>query len=181
MKTQFYTGRGDKGQSYFGKKKLPKDNALFDLLGDLDELNSWTGLARVEARKDLAGILKIVQQNLFIVQAEVAVIGFGYEVGGFRKIDAGRTGEIERTIRSVDKKMPPLRKFILPGGSELSARLDIARAMARRAERAAVKFNRSKKLSPALLQFLNRLSSLFFALARYANHKKRIREENPRY
>ncbi len=181
MKTQFYTGRGDKGQSAFGKKKLPKDNALFDLLGDLDELNSWTGLARVEAKKDMAGILKTVQQTLFVIQAEVAVTGFGYETRGFKKIDAGKTKEVEEIIKNIDKKMPSLRKFVLPGGSELSARLDIARVVARRTEREAIKFNRIKKLSPELLQFLNRLSSLFFALARYANHKKGIREENPGY
>ncbi|MGC9603038.1 MAG: cob(I)yrinic acid a,c-diamide adenosyltransferase [Minisyncoccia bacterium] len=181
MKTKFFTGQGDKGQSAFGKKKLPKDNALFDLLGDLDELNSWIGFARVEAKKDMGEILKMVQQDLFVIQAEAAVTGFGYEARGFSKIDAGRTRNIERIIEALDKKLPPIRKFILPGGSELSARLDIARVIARRAERAAVRFNRTKKLSPELLQFLNRLSSLFFALARYANRKKGVKEENPKY
>jgi cob(I)alamin adenosyltransferase len=181
MKTKFFTGQGDKGQSAFGKKKLPKDNALFDLLGDLDELNSWVGLARVEAKKDVGEILKTVQQTLFIIQAETAVVGFGYEARGFRKIDAGKTGEIEKIIEALDKKLPAIKKFILPGGSELSARLDVARVIARRAERAAVRFNRTKKLSPELLQFLNRLSSLFFALARYANRKKGVKEDNPNY
>jgi len=181
MKTKFFTGQGDRGRSAFGKKKLPKDNALFDLLGDLDELNSWVGFARVEAKKDMGEILKMVQQTLFIIQAEAAVAGFGYKARGFSRIDAGKTREVEKIIETLDKKLPPIRKFILPGGSELSARLDVARVIARRAERAAVKFNRTKKLSPEMLQFLNRLSSLFFALARYANHKKGVKEDNPRY
>jgi cob(I)alamin adenosyltransferase len=181
MKTKFFTGRGDGGESAFGKKKLPKDNALFDLLGDLDELNSWVGFARVEADKNIAEILKTVQQDLFIIQAEVAVTGFGYEARGFKKIDAKKTGEIEKIIEALDKKIPAIKKFILPGGSELSARLDVARVIARRTERMAVKFSKAKKLSPELLQFLNRLSSLFFALARYANRRKGVKEENPKY
>lgn len=181
MKTKFFTGQGDKGQSIFGKKKFFKDEALFELLGDLDELNSWTGLCRVESLRDFKLILKEVQENLFIIQAEVAAVGFGYQARSFKRITGQKTKELEEIIGGIDKKLPAIRKFILPGGSELSARLDIARVIARRAERAAVAFNRRKKLPPELLQFLNRLSSLFFALARYANHAKKIKEENPRY
>ena len=182
MKTKFFTGQGDKGQSAFGKKKLPKDDVLFDVLGNLDELNSWTGLCRVAASRDIALILRDIQETLFMVQADVAAIGFGYKTEGFREKIGRRTVELEKVIGQIDKKLPAIKKFILPGGSELSARLDVARVIARRAERAAVMFhNNKKKLPPELLQFLNRLSSVFFALARYANYAKKVKEENPRY
>lgn len=182
MKTKFFTGQGDKGQSVFGKKKLPKDDLLFDVLGNLDELNSWTGLCRVAASREINLVLREIQETLFMVQADIAAIGFGYKTKGFKEKIGWKTAELERVIGRVDKKLPAIKKFILPGGSELSARLDVARVIARRAERSAVRFNNNKKkLPPELLQFLNRLSSVFFALARYANRKKGVKEENPRY
>ena len=117
-----------------------------------------------------------------MVQAEVAVIGFGYKAKSFREKIGRKTIELEKFIGKIDKKLPIIKKFILPGGSELSARLDVARVIARRAERATVRFNNKKKrLPPELLQFLNRLSSAFFALARYVNHAKKVKEENPKY
>jgi cob(I)alamin adenosyltransferase len=181
MKTQFFTGRGDKGQSAFGAKKLPKDDALFDVLGNLDELNSWVGLCRTEAPADIKKMLREIQEDLFMVQAEIAAVGFGYQIKPFNKIAEKNTKALESIIAGVDKKLPTIRKFILPGGSASSARLDVARVIARRAERSAVTFAKTKKISPDLLQFLNRLSSALFALARYANHKKGVKEENPKY
>lgn len=182
MKTKFFTGKGDKGQSAFGKKKLPKDDILFDVLGNLDELNSWMGLCRVAASRDIAPVLREIQETLFMVQADVAAIGFGYKTKGFREKIGWKTIELEKIIGKIDKKLPAIKKFILPGGSELSARLDVARVIARRAERATVRFNNDKKkLPPELLQFLNRLSSVLFAFARYANYAKKVREENPKY
>jgi cob(I)alamin adenosyltransferase len=181
MKTKFFTGKGDGGRSSFGKKNLPKDNALFDLLGDLDELNSWIGFARVGLGKNASRVLKSIQETLFVIQAEMTVIGFGYEARGFRKIDARRTKDLESVIRVLDKKLPAMKKFVLPGGSEPAARLDIARVIARRAERSAVRFGRKKKLSPEPLRYLNRLSSLLFALARHANRRGGVKEKNPGY
>ena len=182
MKTQFFTGRGDKGQSAFGKKKLPKDDVLFDVLGNLDELNSWTGFCRTEASADIRAILKEIQETLFMVQADVAAAGFNYKAKSFAGNIGQKTSELEMAIGKIDKKLPTIKKFILPGGSEFSARLDVARVIARRAEHSAVRFNnKKKKLQPELLQYLNRLSSVLFALARYVNYKKKIKEENPKY
>jgi cob(I)alamin adenosyltransferase len=181
LKTEFFTGQGDKGQSAFGKKKLPKDGALFGVLGDLDELNSWLGFAGIGAPKKIKEILKQLQEDLFIVQAEIAVVGFGYQTRGFKDIDSEKTKELEKIIIGIDKKIPPIRTFILPGGSELAAKLDIARTIARRTERAAVNYRKSKKFPVEALRFLNRLSSLLFALARYVNYSKKIREEKPNY
>lgn len=177
----FFTGKGDKGRSP-STKNLPKDDILFDVLGNLDELNSWTGFCRLGASREIAPVLLDIQEALFMVQADVAAVGLGYKTKGFAQKIGKKTIDLERAIGKIDKKLPAIKKFILPGGSELSARLDVARVIARRAERSAVRFNnKKKKLSPELLQFLNRLSSAFFALARYVNHVKKVKESHPSY
>ena len=190
MKTQFFTGKGDQGKSSFGNRRLEKDDALFELLGNLDELNSWFGLCRVEARKIFGAkktgtlalqTLEALQEDLFIAQAEIASIGFAYSIKKIPRITEAKTAELERMIREIDASLPTLRNFVLPGGSELSARLDVARAIARRTERSAIVFGKRAKLSPEFLQFLNRLSSMLFALARYANHLLKAKEEHPKY
>ena len=93
------------------------------------------------------------------------------------KITKLKTERLEKEIAKIDKVVPPIKKFIIPGGSELSTKLDFARALARRAERDAVRM----KASPDLLQYLNRLSSLLFALARLANFRLKLKEKNPKY
>ncbi|KKU91509.1 MAG: ATP:cob(I)alamin adenosyltransferase [Candidatus Jorgensenbacteria bacterium GW2011_GWA1_48_11] len=190
MNTKFFTGQGDAGESSVGPKKLSKSDPLIDLLGGVDELNSWIGFSKTEAQKriadeeiDAAAILKNVQESLFIIQAELAALGFG-EIPGKPsgpKIREAQTKELERTIETIDAKLPPLKSFVIPGGSELGARLDIARTAARKVERRAKKYGDEKGLPLALLQYLNRLSSLLFALARYANYVQGVPEENPSY
>lgn len=191
-----------------GKHKIAKDDALFQLLGGLDELNSWIGFCRAGAAKTsklktLAGWLKEVQQALFIIQAEVAALGNGLKPKF--KISKEKTAWLEKIIKEIDKKLPPLTKFIIPGASEISARIDVARVLARKTERAGktlsaptpnkqwrqsrgVQFclcgcggSANAKLSPELLQYLNRLSSFLFALARWSNYVLKIKEENPSY
>lgn len=197
MNTQFFTGAGDTGKSKIGKTEISKADFLFDVLGNLDELNSWLGFCKVAAgktyirlknfRKDsieILPILKEIQEMLFIAQAEIAAIGLSADPpagGNSKKITAEKTEFLERIIGEIDSVLPPLKNFVIPGGSELSARLDIARAISRRVEKSAVKYGKEKELSPELLKFLNRLSSALFALARYANFKLGIKEENPNY
>lgn len=190
MKTPFYTGKGDSGESHYGKTTLKKSSLGAELLGDLDELNSWLGFARVESEKEeeyrneelgmnISEVLKEAQNSLFVIQAEIASLIFG--LGGDKKISAEKTKNMEEVIQKIDENVPPITKFILPGGSELSARLDVGRTLARKAERLAKKFSEEKELPFELLQYLNRLSSLLFALARYVNHALGIEEEHPKY
>lgn len=182
MKTVFYTGRGDDGKSAFGDKKLPKSDSLFELLGNLDELNSLIGVCRATAdTSEFNSILKRVQEILFIAQSAVAAVGFGYEIKPINKVTAAHTEFLENEIKKLDEKLPALKNFVLPGGTRLAAELDLARAVSRRAERSAVVYNEKKALSPELLKFLNRLSSLLFALARAANQAAGQVEENPHY
>ncbi len=190
MKTNFYTGRGDGGKSLYGNKRLPKSSPLFDVLGDLDELNAWLGVCRSKItpknnfklkKLSFDKILIFVEESLFMLQAEVAAVGFEYSVKDFKKIDVEKSQFMEGVILEIDSKIPPIRNFIIPGGSPMGASLDFARTLARRAERTLVKFGEKKKISEESGIFMNRLSSLFFALARYANYKAGVKETNPRY
>ena len=166
--TIYYTGRGDKGRSEMGMKKIAKDDPLFEALGALDELNSWIGYCQYKK-------LKAIQEDLFIAQAEIALAALGKK--SKIQITNAKTQRLEQEILAIDKIVPQIKKFIIPGASELSAKLDYARALARRAERAAVR----AKVSPELLQYLNRLSSILFAHARLVNYKFKIKEKNPGY
>lgn len=183
MKTNFYTGKGDAGKSFLGKKAFCKDDPAFDFLGDLDELNSWAGFCRASLKKGGKEIEKdilSVQELLFILQAETASI---FLLGKRSKIKIGPEDAefLEGVIKKIDNKVPRLDKFVVFGESELSAKLDLARAVCRRVERKAVKLSKKNKVSRQSLAFLNRLSSLFFAFARYTNQIERKKEKNPKY
>lgn len=191
--TKFFTGKGDEGESSVGPRKVSKSDPLLELLGGVDELNSWLGFCRVEAKKfsdskievAIAIVLKDAQEALFTLQAELAALAFGTIPGqaAAPKLDETKTKFLEETMNQIDAILPSLKSFIIPGASELSARLDVGRAIARRVERQANKFSseRENSLSPAVLQYLNRLSSFLFALARYVNNKQGLTEENPSY
>ena len=181
MRTIFFTREGDSGKSGFGAKKIKKDDELFDALGALDAVNSLMGWCATSSKKtpQLHRDILAVQEMIFIAQAELAAIGFGMKSA--QMIDAKTIKRLEAMILDIDAKLPPLKKFVLPGGSELAARLDIARVAARDAERALVRFNAKKKCSPDLLTFANRLSSVLFAFARFANFKLHVKEKNPSY
>jgi len=191
MRTQFFTGAGDKGESALGGEKLSKSDLLFYVLGSLDELNSWLGLCRVEAALNAAGSIDVskeiknIQETLFIIQAELYALESlsahaGCEETG-KKIISRKVGHLEDLIKNIDEILPKIDKFIIAGGSELSARLDVARALSRRAERLTVSLSKNKKLSPDIIRYLNRLSSALFALARYINYNLNIKEDNPAY
>ena len=189
MRTPFYTGAGDDGKVRFGGKEIGKDEPVFALLGELDMLNSVIGWARVEAARvkfsgavvDIAATLEDIQQTLFVAQAEVAGVGLGHAGAKKQQIRQEHTKKLERTIATIDAVLPKLEHFVLPGGCELASRLEIARAEARAAERAAVTFSKTQPLSGELLQFLNRLSSALFALARRTNAQSGRQETSPTY
>jgi cob(I)alamin adenosyltransferase len=184
-----YTRRGDNGDtSLFGSgARLPKDDARIEALGAMDELNSLIGVCKTRAASNavatasgaikpsrrIVRILEAMQQHLFIVQAELA--------GADKHLTEEHVKALERLIDAIEKKLPPLRNFVLAGGSELAALLDYARAVARRAERRAVAAHHIKPLSPHTLAYLNRLSSALFALARLVNARVGREEQHPHY
>ena len=188
MRTKFFTGKGDAGESDVDGRKISKLNPAVQFLGALDELNSWVGFVKAGAKLfvktgkiEVAAELHQIQESLFVIQAETAKNAFGYEKGPV--LGEEKVKELEALIAVIDAELPPLKKFVIPGGSELSARLDLARAMARRTERNAKEYGEKDGvvLSPVIFQYLNRLSSVLFALARYANYMLGEKEEHPKY
>ena len=176
----FYTGKGDGGVSHVGKKKYPKDSLILETLGDLDELNSFLGLVRsVVQNKKLAASLEQVQQHLFIIQAQVAVVMFPEFKSPQLKKE--KVEWLEREIRAIEKKIKPERGFVIPGATISAAWLDVVRAVSRRTERTITAFHRKYPLSQEILSYLNRLSSYLYALARMESVSRKIREQKPKY
>ena len=180
-KSKLYTRTGDTGQTaLFGGGRVAKDHPRVEAYGAVDELNSTLGVA-ISALPDRSGrvaaALQSVQNELFNLGSELAS-----ETG--RKAEAGRLflapeakiAALERLIDEYDARVPPLRTFILPSGSQAGALLHLARTVCRRAERAVVRLAREEPVNPAILTYLNRLSDLLFVLARYVNKSERRRE-----
>jgi cob(I)alamin adenosyltransferase len=175
----YYTGRGDKGTTklFNSKDRVDKGEQIFEVLGSLDELNSWLGLTSIEAKEDLK-ILEIIrntQNNLFSCQAHFA----RSEV----KIPNDFVSSLEKKIAEISDKIKPRTSFILSGGSKLSASLDVGRTLARRVERQALKLNNEdkKEVNEIIFVYLNRLSSLLYVLARLANDIYEAKENAPEY
>ena len=175
-----YTGKGDKGTTMtFGcnQQRISKSSELPEALGALDELNAFLGFVkmRVADSPRIATTLRDVQENLFIIQAETA--------GADKRLKRGTAEAVGKMVNDIEKEIPPIKGFSISGGTELSAMLDVARTLARRAERriTAVKEMNLRDLSPETISYMNRISSLLFALARLANHLAGVKEENPKY
>lgn len=167
-----YTRTGDTGTTaLFGGKRVLKSEALVDVYGSVDELNSWVGL--------IAGQLTVadVQNFLFEIQSDLFTIGS--VLAGWEKnlthLD-GRIVQMEARIDLMEKALPPLTNFILPGGSVLGAQTHIARSICRRVERQTVALLQKQFVDPLIIKYLNRLSDLFFDLARYINKQQNVEE-----
>lgn len=175
-----YTGKGDGGTTkVFGcdQQRISKASELPEALGSLDELNAFLGYTKMRAGAiaHIRDIVGDVQEKLFIVQAEVA--------GADKRLAAGEVARVESIINDIEKEIPSLKGFSIAGGTELSAILDVARTLSRRAERRLIAVVEAglRELSPETRAYMNRLSSLLFALARLANHLAGVPEENPKY
>ncbi len=175
-----YTGKGDGGTTkVFGcdQQRISKSSELPEALGALDELNAFLGFVKMRATgtERIARIIRETQETLFIIQAEVA--------GADKKVHENAVQEIEAIVNAIEKEIPPLKGFSIAGGTELSALLDVARTLARRAERRLIAVHEvgAREIPPATKAYMNRLSSLLFALARLANHLAGVAEENPKY
>ena len=175
----YFTGKGDKGTSslYNLSERISKADEIFEVLGSLDELNSYLGLASIEALEIgfVYNIIKKTQQNLFIVQAYFAKSNI--------EIPENILQETEDIIEDISKKIKLRNSFVLSGGSRLSALLDVSRTLARKTERRAVSLNDRYRnnLDEKVFAYLNRLSSLLYVLARFANDYNDLEEDKPNY
>ena len=171
-KSMLYTRTGDDGTTaLFGGRRVSKDDPRVEAYGAVDELNSVIGVAvSAMRRRRLISALQGIQNELFNVGSELASAGAkradvaALFTDGERKIAA-----LEALTDEYDGKVPALRTFILPGGSQAGALLHLCRTICRRAERSVVTLGRKEEVRPAIGAYLNRLSDLLFALARYEN------------
>ena len=186
-----YTKKGDNGTTKLFDcpqgMRLSKSSFVFEVLGTIDELNSSIGYAKALSKKyklsvfmknkkvSYEEILDIFQQNLFYIQAELG--------GSPMHASKEQIFFLEEVIYEVETLLPPLKSFIIPGGGEAGAYLDIARTIARRAERQTIilRDKQERKINDTSIQFLNRLSSALYALARFANYQEGYTEKRPQY
>ena len=170
--TKVTTKTGDQGDTTLGDGSyVSKDNARVHCLGSIDELNASIGLARVTLSEDHEEDLKSIQNDLFNIGGELSIPMVEKTL-----LHEDRVDFLGKKIKSINKQLPPLEEFIIPGGSETGARLHVARSICRRAERDLVSLNNIEKLSTDILIYVNRLSDYLFVLARLVIDKSGIKE-----
>jgi cob(I)alamin adenosyltransferase len=166
--TRIYTRGGDRGETSLGDgSRVSKLDPRVVAFGTVDELNSLLGLAlAADIVGDMRPVLERVQNELFDVGADISV---PYDVGDRLRVAQSQVNRLEVDCDRFNADLPELKSFVLPGGSELAARLHVARAVCRRAERDVLEAARELELNPLVAVYLNRLSDLLFILARAAN------------
>lgn len=177
---KLYTRTGDTGQtSLLGGGRVWKDDARVAAYGDVDELNAVLGTVAATEPHDLEpDLLEEIQRDLFAIGGRLANAApeKGAKTPEKAVISPERVSDLEHAIDRAAKELPPLKAFVLPGGTPKAAQLHTARTVCRRAERSVVALQKSESVPPEILQYLNRLSDLLFALARLANHRAGLRE-----
>jgi cob(I)alamin adenosyltransferase len=159
--TKVSTRTGDKGRTGLADgSRIDKDHPRITAIGDIDELNSVIGLLLSHLMpKDIHHSLAEIQHTLFDIGGELSL-------PGTRRFTSKMTSELEKQLQMYNATLQPLREFVLPGGSEATARCHLARAVCRRAERSAVALSKHEEVNDEILVYLNRLSDLLFVTAR---------------
>jgi cob(I)alamin adenosyltransferase len=176
--TRIYTRGGDAGETSLGDgSRVPKGHPLIRAYGTVDELNSQLGaaLAAPDLPEALREPLRRVQNQLFDLGGDLSV-PLGDDRKERTRIRDDQVAELERLCDELNEPLPELTSFVLPGGTDAAARLHVARAVARRAEREALAAHEELGVNPAALRYLNRLSDLLFIAARAANAHAGVEE-----
>jgi len=183
---KLYTRTGDDGTTgLFGGGRVSKDHPRVEAYGTVDELNAAIGLAAacvadVQRSKTTTGgmanlatlllqIFSELQSRLFDIGADLATPEGSKQEAKILRISEEHVAEAEKWIDEIDGGNAPMKSFVLPGGSELAARLHVARTVCRRAERLMIHLNHSEPVSPGAIVYVNRVSDLLFAMARRVN------------
>ncbi len=208
-KNILYTGFGDKGTTtlYDCKQtRISKSALVIEALGSIDELNAYLGIMKVyseidkitlhgtkspnknklqkppslagnssKAGKNYSQIIEDIQQNLFVIQAELG--------GSKMSVGKNELNKIENIINQIGEILPPITSFTISGGSIISSGIDFARTLARKSERRVISVLEEgiRTINPKTISYLNRLSSVLFAMSRYANYIYSIPENHPDY
>ncbi len=171
---KYYSGTGDSGKTDVYRRRVAKNDKRIKAIGDVDELNSFIGLAYSVAKDEgVKAVLKRLERDLYVINVELS----GYSQAlhdGKRPLGKADVDFLEEMLQRYSKEVPDLVKFIYPNGSVESAYLNVCRAVARRAERSVIDAN----VTDAVIKtYINRLSSLLFVLFRYTNKISGKREE----
>lgn len=170
---KIYTKTGDHGETALGNGARVAKHALrVTTYGTSDELNSFVGVARLEAPAEMDAALARIQNDLFDLGADMCTPDMHKDAEREYpplRMAPEQVTRLESEIDAMNAKLEPLRSFILPGGSALAAQLHVCRTVARRAERLAVELATVESVNPDAVKYLNRLSDWFFVAARIAN------------
>ncbi|MDR2954064.1 MAG: cob(I)yrinic acid a,c-diamide adenosyltransferase [Prevotella sp.] len=173
-KSLVYTKTGDKGTtSLVGGKRVSKTHIRLEAYGTTDELNSFVGflIQQIENEHDLE-TLSYIQHKLFTIGSYLATETEAVSPKAASIITEGDISHIESEMDAIDNDLPPLKQFVLPGGSESASRAHLCRTIARRAERCIYRVKEEYPVDDNILMFINRLSDYFFLLARKESNKK---------
>lgn len=168
------TRTGDKGETGLGNgSRISKDDPRIECIGALDELNSFVGFAKVAIADDgILTFLEKIQNDLFKIGGSLSM-----PETEMKTVDGECIAALEKQVDTWNNELPPLKEFVLPGGSEASARLHLVRTSTRNAERKLVTLHKIEPLPDAWLQYINRLSDVFFILARKLQRAEGVDEK----
>lgn len=178
---KLYTRTGDQGMTGVIGGRVKKDTERVEAYGTIDELNAFLGVAICEldpeSMQDLIQEISMIQHELFDAGADLANV----TDNPVYKISTEMVTRLEQWIDKYDTETPPIRRFILPGGSKAASSLHVARTIARRAERRVVTVSELEQVNLEIRRYLNRLSDYLFMVARVANIRKQVKdiEYNP--
>ena len=173
---KIYTKTGDDGTTgLIGGQRVSKSDARIQCIGAVDELNAAIGWAAAGAGAELAAKLRAIQNELFIIGAQTATPQ-GHPPVSMSPLEESSIGRLESQIDAAEATLQPLANFILPGGSESSARLHLARTICRRAERTLVGLAPQGAVPKIVLTYLNRLGDWLFVQARWANRQNGVQD-----
>lgn len=175
---KIYTRTGDKGETgLFGTGRVSKASLRVDTYGDVDETNSHIGLVRSFTKdKKITEILESIQEDLFVLGSDLATPLDSPARKHAPQITADDIKRLENIIDEIEEYNTPLRKFVLPAGSNTTSLLHVARTVCRRAERKVVALKEKEAINEQCLIYLNRLADLLFVLARFANKRSKIKD-----
>ncbi|HSD29811.1 MAG TPA: cob(I)yrinic acid a,c-diamide adenosyltransferase [Vicinamibacteria bacterium] len=175
---KIYTKTGDGGEtSLLGGARVPKDHHRVAAYGDVDETNAAIGAVRALAQAPLDQLLRGIQKDLFAIGALLADPTRRVATKRAKAaVTASHVRRLEKAIDARETRLPPLRSFVLPGGTLTASLLHQARTVCRRAERSVVTLARDRPVDPKVVVYLNRLSDLLFVLARFENQRAGLDE-----